>query len=318
MIGCGDVALRAARLLSPNFRLYGLTRHRDQHAALRAAGVVPIAGDLDFVRSLSRLRQSPYAVLHCAPPPASGEDDARTRNLIAALASARSLPRRFVYISTSGVYGDCAGARVDETRKRAPATARARRRVAAENRLRQWGRTRRPGVSIMRAPGIYSEDRLPLDRLRERTPALAPGDDVYTNHVHAEDLARACVAAIKRGLPQRVYNVSDDAELKMGEYFDLIADACSLPRPPRIAAHEAADVLPPMLLSFMRESRRLVNARAKRELRWRLKYPTPGALLSLLPREALGMREPDSLLPRGEGLGMRETVTPQLPTSPLP
>lgn len=280
LIGCGDVALRAARLLSPNFRLYGLTRQRDQHAALRAAGITPIAGDLDQVRTLARLRLSPYAVLHCAPPPAAGDDDFRTRNLLAALASARSLPRRFVYISTSGVYGDCAGARVAETRAPAPATPRAHRRVAAERRLRRWGRAGRVALSILRAPGIYAEDRLPVDRLRQGTPALAAADDVYTNHVHAEDLARACVAAITRGLPQRAYNVSDDAELKMAEYFDLVADAFHLPRPPRIAARDAAGVVPPALLSFMRESRRLVNARAKRDLRWRMRYPTPGAMLA--------------------------------------
>ena len=280
LIGCGDVALRAARLLSPNFRLYGLTRQRDQHAALRAAGITPIAGDLDHVRTLARLRLSPYAVLHCAPPAAGGDDDFRTRNLIAALASARSLPCRFVYISTSGVYGDCAGARVAETRAPAPATPRARRRVAAERRLRRWGRANPVRLSILRAPGIYSADRLPVDRLRQGTPALAADDDVYTNHVHAEDLARACVAAITRGLPQRAYNVSDDAELKMAEYFDLIADALHLPHPPRIAARAAAGVVPPALLSFMRESRRLVNARAKRDLRWRMRYPTPGAMLA--------------------------------------
>ena len=315
MIGCGDVALRAARLLSPNFRLYGLTRRREQHAELRAAGIVPIAGDLDQFRTLARLQLSPYAVLHCAPPPAAGEIDTRTRNLIAALASARSLPRRLVYISTSGVYGDCAGARVDETRTTAPATPRALRRVSAETLLRRWGRgspalrnhhsgRRRAGapsvqLSILRAPGIYSDERLPLQRLREATPALAAADDVHTNHVHADDLARACVAAITRGLPQRAYNISDDAELKMGQYFDLVADAYELPRPPRIPAGEAASSLPPMLLSFMRESRRLVNARAKRELRWRLRYPTPAAMLaSLLPRG-----EADSLLPRGKGRG---------------
>jgi nucleoside-diphosphate-sugar epimerase len=282
LIGCGDVALRAARLLSPNFRLYGLTRRHDQHATLRAAGVTPVAGDLDWPSTLSRLHLSPWAVLHCAPPPSSGDDDTRTRNLITALASARSLPRRLVYISTSGVYGDCAGARVDEARLAAPATPRALRRVAAEERLRSWGRASPIRLSILRAPGIYSADRLPQDRLRAGTPALSPEDDVYTNHVHAEDLARACVAAITRGLPQRAYNISDDAELKMGEYFDLVADRLLLPRPPRIAGRDAEGAVPAMLLSFMRESRRLVNTRAKRELRWRLLYPTPAALLDAM------------------------------------
>ena len=159
--------------------------------------------------------------------------------------------------------------------------------MAAETRLRHWGRARGVQLSVLRAPGIYAEDRLPLARLREGTPALAAEDDVYTNHIHAEDLARACVAAITRGLPQRAYNISDDAELKMGEYFDLVADAFKLERPPRIAGRAAAGAVPPMLLSFMRESRRLVNVRAKDELRWRLLYPTPGAMLEKMVADAL-------------------------------
>jgi len=285
LIGCGDVALRAARLLSPRFRLYGLTRHPDQHALLRASGITPIAGDLDVRRTLTRLRISPFAVLHCAPPPASGDDDTRTRNLIAALMSAGSLPRRFAYISTSGIYGDCAGARVAETRVPAPATARARRRVAAEARLRRWGRagaglaTR---VSILRAPGIYSESRLPLDRLREGKPALLRDEDVYTNHIHAADLARAAVSALFFGLPQRAYNISDDGEMKMGDYFDLVADRLHVQRPPRVALADAQKSLSPMLLSFMRESRRLVNARAKKELRWRPVFATPAAMFEAM------------------------------------
>ncbi len=289
MIGCGDVALRAARLLSPDFRIYGLTRRRDQHAALRAAGITPIAGDLDRRETLRRLRLNPFAVLHCAPPPGSGEDDPRTRNLLAALTAAGSLPRAFVYISTSGVYGDCAGALVDETRMPAPATARARRRVAAESRLRAWSRRTRVRLSILRAPGIYAEDRLPVERLRAGTPVVRADDDVYTNHIHAEDLARACVAALFRGLPLRAYNVTDDAHLKMGDYFDEVATALRLPRPPRVSREVAAQVLPPMLLSFMRESRRLLNARAKRELRWAPRYPAPADFLATLAGRAQAM-----------------------------
>ena len=285
MIGCGDIALRAARLLSPKFRLYGLTRNRDQYPMLRAAGITPIAGDLDHPRTLARLHLSPYAVLHCAPPPASGDDDTRTRNLIASLAAARSLPRRIVYISTSGIYGDAGGAWIDETHPADPLTARARRRVAAEARLRRLAtsgsrmHSSSAALSILRAPGIYSKERLPLDRLGKRVPALNDRDDVYTNHVHADDLARACIAAMFRGKPQRAYNISDDAGWKMGEYFDRVADAFGLPRPPRIGADEADRVLPPLPRSFMNESRRLSNARAKRELRWRPVYATPAALL---------------------------------------
>ena len=284
MIGCGDIALRAARLLSPNFRLYGLTRNPEQHPALRAAGITPIAGDLDQPRTLARLHLSPYAVLHCAPPPAAGDDDTRTRNLIARLCEAWSLPRTIVYISTSGVYGDCAGARIDETRPLSPMTARAQRRFAAERRLRDWARgpssSPAPRLSILRAPGIYSEGRLPVERLRQRVPALVERDDVHTNHIHAGDLARACVAAMTRGRPLRAYNVTDDADWKMGDYFDRVADALSLPRAPRVTALEAETLLSPLQRSFMRESRRLVNARAKRELRWRPEFATPAALLA--------------------------------------
>ena len=133
--------MRAARLMSPKFRLYGLTRHPDQHAALRDAGITPIAGDLDRLSTLGRLALSPFAVLHCAPPANTGYDDSRTRNLIAALSGARSLPRRIAYISTSGVYGDCRGARITEARAVRPAPPRGRRRVAAESRLRNWARS---------------------------------------------------------------------------------------------------------------------------------------------------------------------------------
>ena len=285
--------MRAARLLSPKFRLYGLTRRPDQHALLRASGITPIAGDLDLRRTLTRLRISPFAVLHFAPPPASGDDDTRTRNLIAALRSAGSLPRRFTYISTSGIYGDCSGARVSETRRAAPATPRARRRVAAEARLRKLGRgnTRcargvrsSTTLSILRAPGIYSEARIPVERLRSGTPALRAEDDVHTNHIHADDLARASIASLFFGRPQRAYNISDDAELKMGDYFDLVADRLHLPRPPRISRAAAERTLSPAQLSFMRESRRLVNDRAKRELRWRPLYGTPAAMLDAIER----------------------------------
>jgi len=286
LIGCGDVALRTARLLHPKVRLYGLTRRVEDVVKLRAQGIVPIIGDLDRLASLDRLRAAPHAVLHFAPPPSEGRDDSRTRKLVAALARARSIPQRFVYISTSGVYGDCAGARVGETRPRRAGTPRARRRVAAEDRLRDWARRYGVSLSILRVPGIYAETRLPLDRIRQGTPTLNPDDDVYTNHVHADDLARAIVAALFRAKPNRAYNVCDDAEMKLGNWFDAVADAFQLPRPPRVSWEEAEQRIAPLLLSFMSESRRLSNARMKRELRVRLRYPTPQHLLAeIAPRD---------------------------------
>src|SRR5512143_2913180 len=216
LIGCGDVALRTADLLRSKARLYGLARRRDDIPRLRAHGVIPILGALDRLSTLDRLRTAPFAVLHFAPPPSEGRDDPRTQRLIAALARARSIPQRFVYVSTSGVYGDCAGARIDESRPRRAQTPRARRRVAAEDRLRAWAKRHGVALAILRVPGIYSETRLPVDRIRHGSPVLSPDADVYTNHIHAGDLARAAIAAAFRAKPNRAYNISDDSEMKMG------------------------------------------------------------------------------------------------------
>jgi nucleoside-diphosphate-sugar epimerase len=286
LIGCGDVALRAALLLRGRARLYGLTRRAEDGPKLRAHGIVPIVGDLDDFATLTRLRTAPFAVLHFAPPPSEGRDDPRTQKLIAALTRAQIIPRRFVYISTSGVYGDCAGAQIMETRRRRAQTPRARRRAAAEDRLRSWASAYGVRLAILRAPGIYAQTRLPLERIKQGTPVLNADDDVYTNHIHADDLARAAVAAIFHGRPNRAYNVSDDSAMKMGTWFDAVADAFQLPRPPRVSWEQAEQRIAPMLLSFMNESRRLLNDRMKRELRVHLKFPTAHVLLAqVAPRD---------------------------------
>lgn len=275
IVGAGDVAQRLLPLFVPRYRVFVLLRDASSAARWRRAGATPLIGDLDRPASLRRLRGLADIVVHLAPPPASGEGDPRTGRLVAALRGGTSLPQRLVYISTSGVYGDCAGARFNETRPLRPATDRARRRVAAEQCLRRWGAAPgAPTICILRAPGIYAAERLPLARLAAGTPVLAPADDVYTNHIHADDLARAIVAALRRGRANRVVHASDDSELRMGDYFDLVADAFGLPRPPRISRAEGAVRLPPALRSFMSESRRLDNSRLHRELRLRLRYPT--------------------------------------------
>jgi len=274
IIGCGDVALRALPQLRERYRIYGLTHHRERAPILRAQGVVPIMGDLDNPASLDGLAGIAHEVLHTAPPPPRGTRDSRTAHLIAALAKGKSLPQQLIYISTSGVYGDCAGELIDETRVLRPQTGRAQRRVDAEHQLRDWGKRSRVRVSILRAPGIYSEQRLPLERLQAGMPALCADEDGYSNHVHAEDLARMAVAALRFGHAGRMYNASDDSMLKMGDYFDLVADRCGLPRPPRLSRAEASQRIPSTLWSFMSESRRLSNRRIKDELRFKLRYPT--------------------------------------------
>lgn len=274
IVGSGDVARRIIPWLARRFLVRALVRRPEERDALRALGATPIVADLDRPASLARLAGIADYVLHCAPPPGEGQDDPRTRRLLAALMQRASLPRRLVYISTTGVYGDCAGAWLDETRPLRPASARAVRRVAAENRLRRFGCRSGCRVSVLRAPGIYDADaRLPLARLRKGEPVLAPEDDVFTNHIHADDLAHLLALALFRGRPNRVYNASDDSQLRMGEYFDLVADAVGLPRPPRLPRAALSERLSALTLSFMSESRRLDNGRIKRELRARLLFP---------------------------------------------
>jgi nucleoside-diphosphate-sugar epimerase len=276
IVGCGDVGQRVLKLLLPRWRVLALTSTPDRVFALRALGAQPLLGNLDEPSSLGRLGGLADAVLHLAPPPQRGSDDPRTRSLLRALLRGGRV-QRLVYASTSGVYGDCAGARFDETRAVNPHTDRARRRVDAEAQVRWFGRISGAAVCVLRIPGIYAADRPgghPRERLQRGTPVLTANDDVFTNHIHADDLARACVAALHRAWPQRIVHASDDTEMKMGDYFDLAADLCGLPQPPRVTRAEAAAQLGPMQLSFMSESRRLDNTRLKRELRLALRYPT--------------------------------------------
>jgi nucleoside-diphosphate-sugar epimerase len=283
IVGCGDVGLRAARLFAGRAQIYGLIRSPQHREALLAAGIVPIAGDLDDRASLKRIAGLADAILHFAPPPGEGETDPRTRRLLAALGRGRSLTR-LVYISTSGVYGDCAGEVVAETRPARPSNTRAKRRADAEAQLRHFGRYG-THVSLLRAPGIYAQDRMPAGRVRKNLPAIMREDDVHTNHIHADDLARLALAALFRGRANRVYNAVDDSGLKMGDWFDLVADHLGLPHPPRLPRAEVIAAVSPAMRTFLTESRRLSNRRIKQELRFRLRYPTV--------REGL---KPDSIL----------------------
>jgi nucleoside-diphosphate-sugar epimerase len=274
IVGSGDIARRILPALAGRHRVFALLRNAARAADWRAGGAVPLLADLDDRGSLGRLAGLADLVLHLAPPPGSGTIDSRTRHLLAALGKGKSLPRRMIYVSTTGIYGDCGAEPIDETRRVQPESARAHRRVDAERVLRRWGRRTGVAVSILRAPGIYAADRLPLERLEKGLPVLLPGDDVFTNHIHADDLAAACVAALRFGRPNRVYNVVDDSDLRMGDYFDRVAAAFALPRPPRVPRAEAERRLSPLQLSFMRESRRIGNHRLKNELKLRLAYPT--------------------------------------------
>lgn len=276
IVGGGDVGARVGVLLKRHVHVIAVCRSHKSLEVLRNNGLNVLQGDLDDQPSVARLAGIAHRILYLVPPPASGNTDTRSAHLIQVL-SLRRAPSALVYVSTTGVYGDCNGAWVNEIRRPNPTTSRAVRRLDAELNMRNWGRRAAVSVSVLRVPGIYAPDReggTPWSRLVNRTPVLRRQDDIYTNHIHANDLARACLRALWLGRRQRVYNINDDTTMRMGDYLDWAADFYGLDRPPRQSWEEIQRNVSPMQLSFMRESRRLSNIRMKTELRLKLRYPT--------------------------------------------
>ena len=283
IIGCGDIGIRVAKRLSLGHRVFALTSSSHRFQELREAGATPILGNLDQPESLWRLAGLAQTVIHLAPPQNQGNRDHRTRNLLRILAQGSSAVRRLIYVSTTGVYGDHRGAKVSELTPVNPQSERAQRRVDAERALRLWGPAHGIAVTILRVPGIYAANRLPLERLQSQTPALLPEEDAYSNHIHSDDLARLVCAAVYHGKPQRVINACDGNETKMGDYFDEVADAFGLARAPRMPANQLQGIVSPMLWSFMRESRRVTNTRLS-ELKTPLRYPSVADFLKTISK----------------------------------
>ena len=283
IVGCGDIGLRVAKQLCRNYRVFALTSQQSRFSELRGIGITPILGDLDKPETLWRLSGLAETVIHLAPPQNIGHRDSRTRNLTRILAQGPASVSRLIYVSTTGVYGDHKGGRVSEITPVNPQSERAKRRVDAERVLRLWGPANGVAVTILRVPGIYAANRLPVDRLQTRTPALIPDEDAYSNHIQSDDLARLVCAAVYHGKPQRIINTCDGSETKMGDYFDEVADAFGLERPARMPAAELQKIVSPMLWSFMRESRRVSNTRLP-ELKTPLRYPSVAVFLKTISK----------------------------------
>lgn len=259
-------------ILVKTHKVFVITSSLEKMRMFREMGAIPKYGNLDQAHSLTGIAHLANLIVHLAPPNSEGLRDLRTKNLLHAL-SKNSRLLKLIYVSTSGVYGDCKGDFVDETREPWPSSPRGKRRLDAEQQIRSWAIAHHAQATILRVPGIYAENRLPIERILQRTPALISNEDVYTNHVHADDLARILVLALYRGLPQRILNASDHSELKMGDYFDLVANALKLKKPPRVGFEELITQVSPQMLSFMKESRRLSNQRLS-ELGFSFQYPT--------------------------------------------
>jgi len=293
IVGCGDIGGRVARL----WRLRGLlvralARSKGSAERLRSQGIEPVSGDLDQADSLPQIALDGQALYYFAPPAEGGDDDPRMVSFLNSLQQ-QSLPEVVVYLSTSGVYGDRKGAWVDEVTPPQPQTIRAKRRLAAETALREWGRTNGVAVVILRVGGIYGPGRLPIARLKKGLPVLREAECGYTNRIHAEDLAAISVAAAELGGADRVYNVSDGQNGTMTQYFKAVAARLGLPQPQEISFSEAQQQLSPAMLSYLTESRRMRNQRMLEELEITLSYPDLTSGLAEL--------DPEAELQQGEG-----------------
>jgi nucleoside-diphosphate-sugar epimerase len=268
--GCGYVGQRLAQAL-PEGRIRGLVRRVESLGMLEKQGITGLRRDLDQPGKID-WSTAGAAVWYLVPPPRSGVVDLRLKHFLRAL-NASGPPRRVVLLSTTGVYGNCQGEWVDENRPPAPVADRARRRLDAERQLQQWGEQTGVEWVILRVAGIYGPGKLPLDRLRQGKPMVAEKDAPWTNRIHVHDLVQVCLAAMERGRSGRIYNVTDGHPGNMAHYFNRVAEAAGLSRPPVIDLARARNSLSRGMRSYLAESRRIDNSRMLRELGVTLRYP---------------------------------------------
>lgn len=273
ILGCGYTGRRIADLMEgSDDRIAPIVRTAESAGALEKYGRQPIIVDLDQ-RLQNGLPLAGSRVFYLAPPPDSGVADTRVSNFLHACES-QGQPERILYFSTTGVYGDCGGDWVDESRPVNPGSDRARRRLDAEEQFRHWSRSGGGDLVIFRVAGIYGPGRLPLERLRRKLPLLQEDEAPFSNRIHVDDLASAAIAAMDRAAPGSLFNASDGHPSTMNDYFNRLADLSGLPRPPVVSRTEAAEVMSPGMLSYMQESRRLSVRALTQELGFEFRYPT--------------------------------------------
>lgn len=273
IVGCGYVGSRVAlRHKACGDEVLAIVRSEGGVERMRAMGVRATVWDLDSAPLVGGPNCQGSWLYYFVPPPGKGEADPRVRAL-AGHFNRSGHPHKVVYLSTTGVYGDCGGQWIDENQPLAPNAARSRRRVDAESCWRAWREESQGKLAILRVGGIYGPGRLPLRRLKEGLPLLNEAELPFTNRIHVDDLVEVCVAAMDSNSDEAVYNVSDGHPSTMGDYFDRIADLAGLPRPPRISRDEAATALSAGMMDYMNESRRLSNHKLRQGLGIGLRYP---------------------------------------------
>lgn len=270
IIGCGNIGKRVARLfLAQGITAISTVNSPESQHQCEALGLVCNQLNLDQAFGIAQLA-TPSRILYTVPPPRTGTIDTRLSAFLSKLDTKRI--DKFVLISTTGVYGDCAGKRIDENTPIKPKANRAKRRADAEQKLQAWSKQNHIDYLILRVPGIYSLDRLPLKRLQAGTPMVKREEAPWSNRIHADDLACACYAALSCDASNEIINISDDAPGTMTDYFNAVADYAGLPRPPQISLKEAQQNLSAGMLSYLAESRRIDNRKMKDLLKIELKY----------------------------------------------
>jgi len=269
IIGCGYTGLRLAqRCLNLRHVVRGFAMRPESLRHIAAVGAEAKSLNLDVQPALMDF--AGHLVYYAVPPAPSGDRDLRLERLLDHI---DGKPRRFIYFSTTGVYGDQGGAMVNEDSPAAPESQRALRRLAAENMVREWADSHAVSWCILRVPGIYGPGRLPLERLRRQDPAIDPRESTPSNRIHVEDLVTACVAAGDSSRADgRIYNVTDGSDDSATAYLQRVARIGSLPAPPFISRAEAEKTFSPTSWSFLRESRRVDNRRMLDELRVALAF----------------------------------------------
>jgi nucleoside-diphosphate-sugar epimerase len=282
IIGCGDIGRRVAKLaMAEGAIVSAIVRSPEKAETLRQMGIRTVPANLDDPASLRHLPVNDAIVFYLAPPPGGGLTDLRMRAFCSTIHSGNR-PAKAIYVSTSGVYGDCGDIPVTEETPVNPGTTRARRRLDAETALRECGERHNFPVIVLRVTGIYGPDRLPLRHLADGQPVLNDREAPFTNRIHADDLARVCMAAAAKGEAGDIFNVSDGQTTTITEYFNAVADSLGQPRPRQVTMSDARHVMSPLMLSYVSESRRMDNRRMLEKLGVALLYPTLEAGLKKL------------------------------------
>jgi len=271
IIGCGDIGRRVAGLYQKNTdSIYGVVRSSESLSICTQQNIEGIQIDLsdEYDLPLNQFKQSD--VFYFAPPPSEGIDDPTLEKFLNTI---EGLPRRIVLISTTGVYGDSKGEWIDENTPVNPTVDRAKRRYAAEQLLQSWANKYDAEFMILRVPGIYALDRLPLARLKKELPVVQESEAGYTNRIHADDLAQICKKAMESTDKNQLYNATDGSPSTITDYFNQVADYSGLPRPPQITMQQAEQTLSTGMVSYLRESRRIRNDKILKSFNIKLKFP---------------------------------------------